>query len=230
MRPEPLGRAGGALGYWLRRQEAVAHNLANAETPGFQATRIFAQEGAGGAPVASSRIDTRSGPLAQTRNPLDIAVGAATYLVVEGEAGERLVRGGAFRLEESGRIVDGSGRPLLGEDGPLLLPPGPVDIDSAGNVRVGEQLVGRLRVERAPAGVELEREAAGSWIPAAVRESVADGERGLRQGFLEGSNVSTLDSLVEMITVQRAFNSIQNSIRTLDGVQDRIANDIGRVG
>ena len=51
----------------------------------------------------------------------------------------------------------------------------------------------------------------------------------VRQGFLEGSNVSALDSLIEMTTIQRSYEAVQNSVRTLDSVMETVANRLGRV-
>lgn len=227
---ESLGMSGRALSYWLRRQEATAHNLANVETPGFRAERIFARIGPRGEPVAHSATVERAGPLTQTGNPLDVVIGPSVFLVVETDAGERYIRGGALRLGEDGMLLDAAGRAVLGSRGPIVLPPGPVQIDADGTVRVAGEAIDRLRMELAPAGDVLERDAAGLYAPPAERLDAPASERQVRQGWLEGSNVGALESMVEMLAVQRSFGAVQNSIRVLDGVLDRIANDIGRVG
>jgi flagellar basal body rod protein FlgG len=35
--------------------------------------------------------------------------------------------------------------------------------------------------------------------------------------------------MVEMIEIQRAYSALQRSVLVLDGVMDRISNDIGKV-
>lgn len=230
MTPHTLGMSGRALTYWMRRQEATAHNLANVETPGFRAERVFARIGARGEPVAHSGTVDRAGPLTQTGNPLGVAIGPSVFLVVETGTGERYVRGGPLRLGEDGTLLDAAGHPLLGGRGPIVLPPGPVQIDADGTIRVAGDEIDRLRMELSPAGDVLERDAAGLYAPPAQRLDAPASERQVRQGWLEGSNVGALESMIEMLAVQRSFGAVQNSIRMLDGVLDRIANDIGRVG
>lgn len=229
MNTEPLRRAAQALYYWERRQEVLANNLANAETDGFKGMRVFGRLVQDALLAPETATDFRQGALTPTGGPLDLAIEGDGFFVVQTPAGERLSRGGTLRLDEAGRLVDGAGRPLLGEDGPIVLPPGTVQIDAAGTVRVDGKEVGRLRVERLPEGAEPQRDAGTLFVPGPVRIAVPEGERRVRQGFVERSNVDPLDSLVEMITVQRSYAAVERGIRVMDGVLERIANDIGRV-
>lgn len=229
MNTEPLRYAAQALYYWERRQEVLANNLANAETDGFKGTRVFARLVQGALLAPEAATDFRQGTLTPTGQPLDLAIEGDGFFVLQTPAGERLSRGGSLRLDEAGRLVDASGRALLGERGPIVVPPGTVEVDEQGVVRVDGTEVGRLRVERLPAGVEPQRDEGTLFVPAQERIRVPDGERRVRQGFIEKSNASTLDGLVEMITVQRSYAAIERSIRVLDGVLERVSNDIGRV-
>src|SRR5690606_13861913 len=138
-------------------------------------------------------------------------------------------RVGSLRLYEAGCPVDGSARALLGQRRPIVVPPGTAEGDGSGVVRVVGTAVGRLRVERLREGAEPVRDEGTLFIPAEERIRVPEGERRVRQGFVEQSNVSSLDGLVEMITVQRSYAAVERSIRVLDGVLERISNDIGRV-
>lgn len=51
----------------------------------------------------------------------------------------------------------------------------------------------------------------------------------VRQGYLEGSNVSALDSLIEMTTIQRSYEAVQNSVRAIDSVMETVSNRLGRM-
>jgi len=229
MNTEPLRHAAQALYYWERRQEVLANNLANAETAGFKGTRVFARLVQGALLAPEAATDFRQGTLTPTGQPLDLAIEGDGFFVVQTAAGERLSRGGSLRLDEAGRLVDASGRALLGERGPIVVPPGTVEVDREGVVRVDGTEVGRLRMERLPAGAEPVRDEGTLFVPPQERIRVPEAERRVQQGFVEQSNVSPLDGLVEMITVQRSYAAIERSIRVLDGVLERISNDIGRV-
>jgi flagellar basal-body rod protein FlgF len=61
------------------------------------------------------------------------------------------------------------------------------------------------------------------------RTSVALASRDVRQGHLEGSNVNTISSLVDLISIQRNFANAQKVLSQLDGVRSTIVNDLAKV-
>jgi flagellar basal-body rod protein FlgF len=231
MKPDPLRTAADALRYWEMRQQAASNNLANVETPGFKGERVFARLLDAAAPVAAARTDMRPGALRPTGNPLDVAIeNERQFFVVETPVGERLIRGGALRLDANGVLVHASGRALLGENGPIAVPPGAsIGIDADGTVRADGNVIDRLRIDAIAGPEDIAHEAGGIFRPTGTRASVKVADRGIHQGFIEGSNVDTLTSMVEMIEIQRAYAAVQGSIRSIDSVMDTIANNIGRV-
>ena len=241
--PPSLRAAGHALMYWQRRQEVNANNLANVETPGFRAQRVFSEVLNGGLPAIGTVTDVRAGELRETGGPLDLALQGEGRFVVETPNGPKLVRSGSFALDRDGQVVDADGYPLMGVNGPLVLPPGPVQIDQTGGVRVEGELVGRVRVVRAD-----ERGAPTSAVGggAQVSPALASGRDGsiqnqdslqdigresvqIRQGYIEGSNVNALGALIEMTTIQRSFEAVQNTVRTIDSMMETVSNRLGRV-
>lgn len=223
-----LTRAAMALRLYERRQEVVSNNLANVDTNGFKAERVFAQALTDALPVPGARTDRSGGALVQTDAPLDVALGGAGFMVVQTPAGEMLTRAGSFRIDPDGQVVDPNGNLLLGEQGPITLGRGRVEIDERGIVREDGREIARLRLESVPAGENLAHAGGGLFFPSPARGELPEGERVVRQGFLEGSNVNAIDSMVEMITVQRAYTAVQRTITTLDEVRGTIATDIGK--
>lgn len=223
-----LTRAAMALRFYERRQEVVSNNLANVDTNGFKAERVFAQALADAMPVAGARTDRTGGALVQTDAPLDVALGGAGFLVVETPDGEMLTRAGSFRIDPDGRVVDPNGNLLLGEQGPITLGGGRLEIDERGVVREEGREIARLRLEAVPAGENLTHAGGGLFLPSPNRAELPEEQRTVRQGFLEGSNVNAVDSMVEMITVQRAYTAVQRTITTLDEVRGTISSDLGK--
>jgi flagellar basal-body rod protein FlgF len=223
-----LTRAASAMQYWERRQEVLAHNLANANTDGFKAERVFARLMGDAMTVVDTRTDRTAGTLRPTHAPLDLALADDAFFVVETPNGERLTRGGSFRLDDDGRIADMSGNLLLGDGGPITVPPGTLEIDGAGVVRVDGEAVGQLRVEAVPADAQLVHEGGTLFLPDPDRQPIGADTRPVRQGFLEDSNVSTIGSMVDMISVQRAYTAVQKAITTLDAVRGTAVSDLGR--
>lgn len=220
-----------ALRYWEERQAAMSNNLANVETAGFKAERVFAQLLADGELVAVGRTDHSEGSLTPTGRDLDVALSGDGFLVVETpEREERWIRGGALSLSPEGMLVDMGGRAVLGEGGPIVVPPGSIEITAAGEVRVDGAPLDRLRLERAADAGTLERRGANLWQPSELKTALGPDEIQVRQGQLEGSNVDPIGSLVEMIEIQRAYTAIQRSMQTEDAMMQSIATEIGRVG
>jgi flagellar basal body rod protein FlgG len=227
--PDGIAAAASALRYYERRQEIVANNLANANTDGFKAERVFARLIDEAHPAPDTATDFRRGTFKETGSPLDIASDSDGYFVVSTPQGERLSRGGTMQLAPDGTLTDLSGHPLLGEKGPITLGPGTVTIDRDGVVAVDGQAIDRLRMETVPAGTELQHDAGTLFVPGGARQAVAIGDRAVKQGFLEESNVNTISTMVDMISVQRAYANAAKALTTLDGIRGTISNDLGRV-
>jgi flagellar basal-body rod protein FlgF len=233
IRPDGVRFAAAALANLERRQAVLANNLANVSTAGFKGEQVFArilQDGT--APVLDAVTDLRPGPIAVTNNPLDLAIERDGFFVTETPRGERLVRSGSCRLDESRHIVDANGDALLGEDGAVTVPDGTSDIriDRGGAVFADGKQVARLKLERVPAGTRLEHDGAGRFVRPQSAESVPVEQRVIRQGAIEESNVGSVEALVDLIDVQRAYAAAQKVLTTMDGARGITVAEIGKPG
>jgi flagellar basal body rod protein FlgG len=231
LKPNGLQTGAQALRYWQARQQVVANNLANAETSGFKGERVFARLLGDSMVQAQAATDMRAGSITVSGGPLDLAIEGEGYFVVGTQAGERLTRGGSMRMDSEGRLADSTGNLLLGDDGPIVIPHGTAEIEitTKGEVRADGTPVGTLRMERAGEGARLEHEGGVLFSVNGARAEVEEGARRVRQGALEASNVNTLESMVDMIDIQRAYAAVNSSIKAVDGMMETIANQIGRV-
>jgi flagellar basal-body rod protein FlgF len=228
MKTDGIASAASALRYWERRQEVASNNLANASTTGFKAERIFARLMGDSLPVPDGMTDLREGAISATGNPLDLALHGDAFFVVNTPQGERFTRGGSFGVDTEGFLVDTDGNKALGEKGPIRVGGREVSIDGTGLVVVDGVKIDRLRVESVPPGTALVHEAGTRWVPDPSRTSVALASRDVRQGHLEGSNVNTISSLVDLISIQRNFANAQKVLSQLDGVRSTIVNDLAK--
>src|SRR5688500_10989497 len=140
------------------RQDVIANNLANAETPGFKRdVALFQQrlteaqrrrrgigsgsddrsvdllEHLGGGILASpTRVDSRQGDLDRTGSPLDVAILGEGYFAVTDRGETRLTRNGRFMLDKEGNLVlsGAAGNKVLDPDGnPVRLPGGEGNVE-----------------------------------------------------------------------------------------------------
>ena len=227
--PDGIAAAASALRYYERRQEIVANNLANSNTDGFKAERVFARLIEESHPAPDTATDLRRGTFRETNGALDIATDSDGYFVVSTSQGERLSRGGSLQLSPDGVLTDASGHALLGEKGMITLGPGTITIDRDGLVAVDGNAVDRLRMETVPPGTDMQHDAGTLFLPGSTRQALAIGDRAVKQGFVEESNVNTVSTMVDMISVQRAYANAAKALTTLDGIRATISNDLGKV-
>lgn len=225
---EALRQLSSALSYWELKHQVVANNLANVSTPGFKGDRVFARVMEDMRIVAQSSKDFRAGTYTKTDRPLDIALEGDAFFVVESPDGERLVRGGSFELDSSGRVVDTDGFPLMGQGGDLVLPPGTIGIDNEGRLSVDGVEFGQLRVVTVKDPEQMERAGGVRWIapPGEVTPTPQEDVR-IRQGTLEESNVASVESLIGLLSIQRGYAAVQRAIQTLDSVMQTATTQIG---
>jgi len=218
----------------LRSQAAVAHNLANVSTVGFKAelvsTRPFQVEGTGlpsryAAVEAKVGFDASQGGLQNTGNELDIALHDGVWMAVLDRNGqEAYTRAGELRLTSNGQLTTADGKPVMGANGPIAVPPrqtmligadGGISIIPEGQGPETLAEVARLRLIRPEAG-QLERGPDGLFRLTAEQPPAPAVGVSLTSGALESSNVSAAGSLVQMIELQRQFEAQIKVIKSTD--------------
>jgi flagellar basal body rod protein FlgG len=218
----------GSLDYLERLQEAMAYNIANANTDAFKAVHLAAHAAPDGGAEAVERIDFRQGSLQRTGRTFDLALDGPGFFVVRTDAGERLTRGGSFQLDEQGRLVDAHGSPLLAEEGEVIITGTDVVVQTDGTVWEDGAPAGKLRLETVADASTLAREEAGRFFAAERPCPIEEGTTRVLQGSTEGANVDPMLSLVDLLTIERAYGANLQALRVMDGVLGTM-NDAGRV-
>jgi flagellar basal-body rod protein FlgF len=217
----------------LRAQQVHANNLANMETAGFRANlELQSSTALGGygyddrhlAQSASDTIATRSGALRDTGRALDVAL-TAGYLAVQWGGGEAYTRAGAIDIGADGALSV-HGRALLGEGGPIVLPPHTaVEIGTDGTISVqaegatAMQVVDKLRLVNAE-GSELTKNEAGLIVSRSGAPLEVDANLKVRSGALEGSNVSAIEEMVAVMSLNRSFEIQMKLFKASDSMNE----------
>jgi flagellar basal-body rod protein FlgG len=227
----------------IRAQEVIANNLANASTAGFKRDRVFDQNLSRAQAslletvsdwqmpqTAGISIDLSAGSLERTDDPLHVAIDGDGFFVVSTPAGERYTRNGLLNVSPEGVLVTSDGLPLMGRTGEIRISAGTIAISEDGTVSVDGLDQGQLRIVRFREPGALVRSSSSLF---AVGDTLAlpeeDSESIVRQGYLERSNVNTIEELVDMITTMRIYETDQKAIRVQDDSLGRAVNDLGRV-
>jgi flagellar basal-body rod protein FlgG len=221
-------------------QDLLYETLLPAGTASSQDTEIPAgiQLGHGTRPSTVLKIFSQ-GNMENTQNELDLAIEGDGFFQITLPNGETAyTRDGAFKLDSDGRIVNSDGFTMEPE---LAIPSDAMSISVGldGTVSVlqaGESIpseIGTIELARFinPAGLIsmgknlfMPSEASGNEVIGTAGE---DGMGTLAQGFLEMSNVSVVDEMVNMITAQRAYESNSKAIQAADDML-QLANNVKR--
>jgi len=218
----------------MEQQASVANNMANVSTPGFRAqVNSFRAVPVVGGDEPSTRAfvvtttpgaDFSPGPLTQTGRDLDVAVHGDGWLVVQTpDGGEAYTRVGNLQVGADGQLLTMGARPVVGEGGALVLPPGAkVQIASngaitargAGDPLVGVAEVGRLKLVNPPT-TDLVRGDDGLFrMRDGLPPAEADAAVTVASGVVEGSNVNPVEAMVSMIAQARSFEMQMKSMQT----------------
>ena len=189
-----------------------------------------------GVRTVSTTRSFAQGNLVGTENPLDLAIeGAGFFQVRQPDGTVAYTRAGNLRLDASGRLVTQHGEPLEPE---ILVPSDATGLTVQRDGRVLATVPGRtdpvelgtleLALFPNPGGLEsmgrnLFRETPGSGEPYLVLPG-EDGAGGIAQGFLETSNVTAVEEMIEMITTQRAYEMNSKVIQAVDQMLQRLTN------
>ncbi|MGA3092989.1 MAG: flagellar basal-body rod protein FlgF [Terriglobales bacterium] len=230
--------------------EVSAHNLANLNTAGFRSQQTTFQSlvAASGPTVPNllnlatnnfgvlegSHLDLTSGNLETTGNPLDLGIEGSGFFVVLTKGGMRYTRNGSFQLSSSGQLVTSAGDPVIGDlalkqKGVINLPPGRVSIAGDGTISVNDAVAGSIQLVDFAPGTKLSSEG-GTLIAAPEGSARPTQQSTIRQSALESSNVNSINSVVNLIGVQRQAEMLQRAMSVFDTTMNQIAaSDLAKV-
>ncbi len=175
------------------------------------------------------------GPAKMTYHPFDIMIEGKGFFPVQKANGDVMyTRAGAFKKDAQGRLVMSTGISLIPQM-QVPLNAGNVTITPSGEVVAQlpngeEQALGQIQLITfqneeglSAAGDSLYRATNASGQP--VQNIPGENGTGLlQQGALEGSNVNVANSMVDMITTQRAYEMNTKVMNVADQMLGATAN------
>jgi flagellar basal body rod protein FlgG len=232
----------------LGRLEAVSQNMANVSTAGYKAQRlifrvrpleldppaqldpVLSRTAAQVVEVATVR-DFSQGPIRQSGNPLDVAIGGEGFFVVSTPRGDRYTRQGTFTRDGEGYLVTQHGERVQGESGDLTVGIGDAAVGEDGTIAVDGVTAGRLKLVSFGEHPALLPEGATLFAPApGTTPTPLDATAvHLHPGAIEGANVDPVAGMIELVEVARGFETYMHAMRRLDEVAQHAITDVGRV-
>jgi len=197
----------------FKRSYELAMGSVKADGPGFD-TRYNAQS------ISVDAIDLNPGAIIFTGQPTDVAFQDQTVLGVQAENGElAFSRRGDLRVNPTGLLVDGTGKPVFGQGGLINVPLGSIlQINRDGTVfardpedPVAESVFVDQLLLRDASETVLTRRQDGLFTPFGLPSGsdFPSGPKtvGLSPGALESSNVNPIVAMTKLIDHSRTFEA-----------------------
>jgi flagellar basal-body rod protein FlgG len=226
----------GFRGNSARFQDLIYQQLRAAGTPVGASVVPVAQEVGLGVSVGSSAKIFTQGTIQQTSNPLDIAIeGDGFFQVTKPDGTIAYTRDGSFNRDANGSVVTSDGYFLNPQ---ITIPQNAlqVSVGSDGTVTAllpgqqAPQTLGQIQLVRftnpaglSPQGQNLFLQTGASGAPVISQPGI-NGAGTLLGGYIENSNVSVVDQIVQMITAQRAFEANSKAVTTSDEMLQTAVN------
>jgi flagellar basal-body rod protein FlgF len=227
----------------------IANNLANVNTVGFKkqclafhdALRQAEQEGATeteSAPTepaanpaglswalpGAAYTDLSMGDLQTTGRSLDMAIVGEGFFQVEVEGERFYTRAGNFTLDAEGRLATVDGATVLDTSGReigLNTRGGAPQVGEDGTILQDGATAGRVGIVSFEDPQQLQRRGNGLFIAPEGLDSEPVAQPIVRGGLLEGSNVNAIREMVDMIEIQRAYDTNRRVIQSIDEIASR---------
>ncbi|MDO5519577.1 MAG: flagellar basal-body rod protein FlgF [bacterium] len=238
-----------------KRLDIVSNNVANAATVGYKKEGVTNQafgellaiktkDASVDQSIGSMSLGTKlgevytnydQGSLQETGNTFDLAISGKGFFQVavadkNGNETTKYTRDGSFKLDSNGYLLDSDGNHLIGENGYVQVPDtnGTIAIDDSGAVFCNNVQVDLIELKDFEDYNYLKKYG-NNLYDAVDGAAEKDATGNVLQGYLEQSNVQTVEEMVNMITITRAYETNQKVMNTMDSMLDKVVNQVGSI-
>jgi len=186
------------------------------------------------------------GSLKETGNPFDISLDDEGFFSIQTNDGERYTRNGSFTLGKEGYLLTKEGYQVMWQNGPIEIKKHNFIIDEQGRIFKNNAIsddprqltsleqnewenteyVDTLKVVDFKRPRFLQKQGSSLYLSNEItgEARVLEGSAMpvVRQGFLETSNVNSVNEMVNMIEVNRAYEANQKTITTQDNLLGKL--------
>ena len=188
-----------------------------------------------GVKIGENYTDYTQGSFRITGNTYDLALSGNGFFAIEftnkaGETSTKYTRAGQFTLNKEGYLVTQEGDYVLDTQNRRIKLDTLKDsaISTDGTISQDGRAVAKIQVTDFEDYDYLERYGETYFEPVEGAKTVAaDAE--VNSGYLEMANVQSVQEMVNMIAITRAYESNQKIVQTYDDTMDVAVNQLGRL-
>ncbi|VVC77099.1 Flagellar basal-body rod protein FlgF [Aquicella siphonis] len=214
----------------MRQLEIITNNLANVNTTAFRADSTFIRahevNSGGQQSRVYSRLDKtytnfKQGNIFNTDRDLDVAINGDGFIAVQSKSGrEGYTRAGSLQIR-NGILTTQTGEIVMGNGGPINIPPAEkISISPDGTVTarfIGETEfvpVDKIKLTN-PKVAELQKGTDTLFYLNGNGTAPYDPNVTVISGGLEGSNVSAIETMTQLIELTRQYQIHTNFMKTI---------------
>lgn len=222
-----------------RRLDTIANNVANSSTTGFRAEQVrFVSvpskdtlPSTSFAGMGATYLSRDSGEIVRTDNPLDVAVEGNAWLAVSTPQGIAYSRDGRFKVTAEGELVTTTGHPVLDVAGTSIrIDPsaGAASIARDGTITQGNRRMGTIGLFTIDPAAQLTRGLDSTVLSdTPALPSVDNPLVGVKQGFVERSNVNPVTEMSRLILDQRMFEAVSGVLGEVEQTRQESIRALG---
>jgi flagellar basal-body rod protein FlgG len=236
MRNSQIAASVGAFRQQRRIFHLTANNLSNVQTVGFKKDvpifhNVLNQVLDSLQPIPEDGMKTvfDQGTIQKTGNALDLAIDGDGFFKVKTPSGIRYTRAGNFVLSKNKVLTNAEGFPIMGGKKEITLEGNQIVIEKDGAIKVDGNEIDKIALVTFSDLNLLEKE--GHTL---FRLMTPTAEKGVEQsqtlqGYLEQSNVNTIEEMVKLIDSFRTYEACLKTIQSNDEMDGKAVNEVGRV-
>lgn len=200
-----------------------------------------------GAVVDSVFTDYSQGNIRKTDNPTDLAIsnntgsfnittpegeeevaaeGSLYFVVRMPDGAERFTRNGCFKINNEGILTTSQGYEVLDTDDNPITIDSEFSINNQGEVIIEGEIWATLKIAHFRDSGVLQK-VGDSWSSNQPYNQVHNPQ--ILQGYMEESNVNAVKEMVNLITVVRAYESLQKIVQSEDETMQVAIDQVGSV-
>ncbi|NTS77394.1 flagellar hook basal-body protein [Catenovulum sp. SM1970] len=205
----------------INRLNAISHNVANINTPGYAAQQ-FSDVIEGDRKIA---LKMSGFSMRETGLPLNIAIDGRAFFLVETEQGSLITKNGQFERNTHDEVLHISGGKLLSDSGPVQLQPGDFSINYKGEIEQQGSFIAQLSLVEPSKDAELVP--AGDGLYKLTKGQLIQTNAKVIQGAINASNVNASEEMVNLIELSRHTESLQRAANTYHEMLSKGVSDLG---
>ncbi|MBA2709681.1 MAG: flagellar hook basal-body protein [Tatlockia sp.] len=216
------------------RLQTISLNISNMQTAGYKRQLLeagsFDEHLRADAASISQHMDSaqmlNQGTLMQTDNTKDIALAGDGFIEVQTKEGTFYSRRGDLHVNEQGQLSAATGGLIMGQSGPIQVDDNEFKINTQGTIYIDNRKIDQLNIVHFEPNQSLKYRGQGLYETQETPAPALATTRVL-QGFIEQSNVKSVDEMMEMIKTSRHYEASQRVMHIADGLLSTAINQLG---